>query len=121
MKGGKPGGVPYNFGKGSGTKDKGDTHKGLGSQPKRGEQRKFGGYCDWCWRIGNKEAQCWFKQGYMKSNPSQDTLQRDSREWTNTSEEGPGHNQPKGKGKGEGKGKRKHPGKGNTTKTDWTS
>ena len=39
--------------------------------------RKFGGYCNWCWRIGHKEAQCWFKQEYMKSNPSQDPLQRD--------------------------------------------
>ena len=35
-------------------------HKGLGFQLERGEQRKFGGYCNWCWRIGHKEAQCWF-------------------------------------------------------------
>ena len=49
----------------------------------------------------------------MKSNPSQDPLQRDIREWSNTSEKGQGHSQPKGKGKGKGKGKRKHPGKGN--------
>ena len=49
----------------------------------------------------------------MKSNPSQDTLQRDIRECSNTSEKGQGHSQPKGKGKGKGKGKRKHPGKGN--------
>ena len=47
-------------------------HKGLRFQPERGEQRKFGGYCNWCWRIGDKEAQCWFKQEYMKSKPSQD-------------------------------------------------
>ena len=47
----------------------------------------------------------------MKSNPPQDQLQRDIREWTNTSEKGQGHSQPKGKGTG--KGKRKHPGKGN--------
>ena len=45
----------------------------------------------------------------MKSNPPQDTLQRDIREWSNTSDKGQGHSQPKGKGKG----KRKHPGKGN--------
>ena len=32
-KGGKPNGVPYNFGKSSGTKGKGETHKGLGFQP----------------------------------------------------------------------------------------
>ena len=60
VKGGKPDGVPYIFGKGSGTKGKGKMHKGLGFQPERGEQRKFGGYCNRCWRIGHKEAQCWF-------------------------------------------------------------
>ena len=49
----------------------------------------------------------------MKSNPSQDKLQRDIREWSNTSQKGQGHSQPKGKSKGKGKGKRKHPGKGN--------
>ena len=49
----------------------------------------------------------------MKSNPSQDPLQRDIREWSNTSKIGQGHNQPKGKSKGKGKGKKKHPGKGN--------
>ena len=52
----------------------------------------------------------------MKSNPTQDPLQRDSREWTNTSEKGQGHGQPKGKGKG----KRKHPGKGNHTQDEET-
>ena len=40
----------HNFGKGSGTKGKGKMHKGPGFQPERGEQRKFGGYCNWCWR-----------------------------------------------------------------------
>ena len=49
----------------------------------------------------------------MKSNPSQDPLQRDIREWSNTPEKMKGHSQPKGKGKGKGKGKRKNPGKGN--------
>ena len=49
----------------------------------------------------------------MKSKPSQDPLQRDIREWSNTSEKGQGYNQLKGKGKGKGKGKRKHSGKGN--------
>ena len=110
-KGGEPSGVPYNFGKNSATKGKGTMHKGLGFQRERGEQRKFGGYCNWYWRIGHKEAQCWFKQEYMKSTPSQHLLQRDIREWSNTSEKGQGHSQPKGKGKGTGK--RKHPGKGN--------
>ena len=69
--------MPYNFGKGSGIKGKGKIHKGQGFQPEPGEQRKFGGYCNWCWRIGHKEAQCWFNQEYMKSNPSQDPLQRE--------------------------------------------
>ena len=77
-------------------------HKGLGFQPGRGEQRKFVGYCSLCWRIGHKEAQFWFKREYMKSNPPQDMLQRDIREWTNTSEKGQGHSQPKGKGQGKG-------------------
>ena len=49
----------------------------------------------------------------MKSNPSQDPLQRDIREWSNTSEKGQGHSQPKGKGKGDGKGKRKRKGNHN--------
>ena len=49
----------------------------------------------------------------MKSNPSQDPLQRDIREWSNSAENGQGHSQPKGKGKGKGKGKKKYPGKGN--------
>ena len=112
-KGGKTNGVPYNFGKGSGSTGKEKIHKGLGFQPERGEQRKVGGYCNCCWRIGNKEAQCWFEQEYMKSNPSQDPLQRDIRDWSNTSEKGQGHSQPKAKDKGEGMGKRKYPGKGN--------
>ena len=76
---GKPSGVPYNFGKGSGTKGKGKMHNGLGFQRERGGQRKFGGCCNWCWRIGHKEAECLFKQEYMKSNPSQDLLKRDIR------------------------------------------
>ena len=45
----------------------------------------------------------------MKSNPSQDPFQRDIRDWSNTSEKGQGHSQPKGKGDGNGKRK----GKGN--------
>ena len=100
VKGGKPSGVPHNFGKCSGTKVKGKMHKGLRFQHERGEQRKLGGYSNWCWRIGHKEARCWFKQEYMKSNPRQDPLQRDIREWTNTSEKGQGHSQPTGEGKG---------------------
>ena len=81
VKGGKHSGVPHNFGKGSGRKGKGSIHKGLGFEPERGEQRKFGGCCDWCWRIGHKEARRCFFQGCMKSNPSQDPLQRDIRDW----------------------------------------
>ena len=51
-KGGKQGGK---------SKGKGKLHKGLGFQPERGEQRRFGGYCKCCWRIGHKEAQCWLQ------------------------------------------------------------
>ena len=110
VKGGKPNGVSYNFGK-SDTKGKGKMHKRLGFQPERGEQRRFGGYCNWCCRIDHKESQCWFRQEYTKNNQPQDPLQRDIRAWSNSAEKGQGYNQPKGKGKG--KGKRKHPGKGN--------
>ena len=99
MKGGNADGVQYNFGK-SGTKGKGKMHK-----------RCFGRYCNWCWRIGHKESQCWIQQEYTKSNPPQDPLQRDIRECSNSAEKGQGHNQPKGKGKG--KGKRKHSREGN--------
>ena len=37
----------------------------------------------------------WFKQEYMEDNPPQDPLQRDIREWSNSAENGQGHNQPK--------------------------
>ena len=42
--------------KGSGTKSKGKLMKDIGFQPERGEQRKFGGYCNWCWQIGLKKS-----------------------------------------------------------------
>ena len=116
-KGGKPNGVPRNFGKGSGTKGKGEMRSGLGFQPERGEQGKFGGYRNWCWRIGHKEAQCWFKQEYMKSNPSQDPLQRDICEWSDTSEKGQGHSQPKGKEKVKTRARENIQEKGTTTRT----
>ena len=100
--------MPYNFGK-NGTKGKGKLHKGLGFQPERGEQRHFGGYCNWCWRLCHKEAQCWFKQEY-KEESTAGPVAKDLREWSNSAEKGQGHNQPKGKGEGKngGKGKRKH-------------
>ena len=91
---------------------KGKVHKGFGFQPERGEQRTFGGYCNWCWRI-----QCWFKQEYMKSNPSQDPLQRDNREWSNTSEKGQGHNQPRAKAKVKARARKNIQEKGTTTRT----
>ena len=121
-KGEKPNGLPHNFPKSSGTKGKGKMLKGLGFPPERGEQRKIGGYCNCCWRIGHKESQSWFKQEYVKSNPSQDPLQRGIREWSNTSEKGQGHRQPKGKGKSKGKGKRKHSRNGKPQPgSDWIS
>ena len=49
---------------------------------------------------GTKKPSVGFKQEYMKSTPPQDPLQRYIREWSNTSEEGQSHSQPKGKGKG---------------------
>ena len=98
-------------------REQGKMHKGLGFQPQRGEQRRVGGYCNWCWRIGHKEAQCWFGQEYTKSNAPQDPLQRDIRAWTNPAEKGQGHNQPKGRGKGKEKAKDKSHEKGTTTRT----
>ena len=65
-KGGKSYGVSYNFGKGSGTKDKEKMDKGQGFQSERDEQRQFGGYCDWGWRRGHEEVQCCFKKSTWK-------------------------------------------------------
>ena len=48
-------------------------------------------------RICHEEAQCWFEQEYMKSNASQDPLQRDIRELSNTSEKGKVTASPKAK------------------------
>ena len=68
--GGQRSGEPYNFGKSSGTKDKGNMHKRLGFQPERSEKRKFGGFSNWCWRIGHKEAQ---SLGYRRVFEEQST------------------------------------------------
>ena len=46
--------------------DKGKLHKGVGKNPNRSEAHRFGGKCNWCWRLGHKEAQCWFRQAYDK-------------------------------------------------------
>ena len=120
VKGGKPNGVPYNFGKGSGTKGKGKMHEGLGFQHERGEQRKIGGYCNWCWRIGHKEAQRWFKQEYMNSNPSQDPLQRDIREFVNgqtRQRKGKVTASPRAKAKAKARARENLQEKGTTTRT----
>ena len=96
------------------SKGKGKMHKGLGFQPVLGEQRRSGGYCNWCWRLGHKEAQCWFKQESSKSSPPQDPLQRDTREWTTSAErKGKVTTSPKEKDKEKGKIHRKE----TTTKT----
>ena len=49
----------------------------------------------------------------MKSNPSQDPLQGDIREWSNTSEKGQSHNQPRAKAKAKARVRKKHSGRGN--------
>ena len=59
------GGKDHPKGKG----DKGKMHKGLGYHPREGEQRRFGGHCNWCWRIGHKADKCWFRMEWMKQNP----------------------------------------------------
>ena len=87
-------------------KAKGSCTQDSDSNPSAGEQRRCGGYCNWCWRNGYKEAQSWFEQKCTKSNPP-DPLQRDIREWTNPAENRRGHNQlKKGKGNTPGKGNR---------------
>ena len=111
VRGGKPNGVSYNFGKGSGTKGLRNCSKDSDVNPSVVNSESLVDTAIGVGESGTKRAQCWFKQEYMKSNPSQDPLQRDIREWSNTSEKGQGHSQPKGKGKGMDK--RKHPGKGN--------
>ena len=48
--------------KGDGKGGKGKLHKGMGKSPDRAEHRRFGGMCNWRWRVGHKETACWFKQ-----------------------------------------------------------
>jgi hypothetical protein len=43
---------------GKGKNYKGKGHKGLGKDPSRSEAERFGGKCNWCWRICHKEGQC---------------------------------------------------------------
>ena len=94
-KGGKPDGVPYNFGKGSGTKGKGKCTKDSDLNPSVVNSESL---VDTVIGVGeSRKPSVGLKQEYMKSNPSQDLLQRDIREWSNTSEKGQGHSQPKGK------------------------
>ena len=45
---------------------KGKAHKSFGKHAAKGDQKKFGGYCNYCWRLWHKEAQCWFKQKYQQ-------------------------------------------------------
>ena len=48
--------------------DKGKLHKGFGKNPGRSEAYRFGGKCNWCWRIGHKGAQCLFRSAYDQYN-----------------------------------------------------
>ena len=43
-------------------------HKGMGKSPDRAERRRFGGMCNWRWRVGHKETACWFKQEYERTS-----------------------------------------------------
>ena len=38
----------------------------MSKNPERSEYRKFGGKCNWCWRVGHKEEQRWFKKAYAE-------------------------------------------------------
>ena len=41
--------------------DKSKLHTGLSKGPQRSEARRFGGKCNWCWRLGHKERGCGYK------------------------------------------------------------
>ena len=60
--------------------DKGKLHKGLSKNPERSEARRFGGKCNWCWRIGHTEAQCWFKKAYMDWQQQQQNGDKNKKE-----------------------------------------
>ena len=101
-KGGKSNGVPYNSGKGSGTKGKGKCTKDSDFSPSVLSRDVLG---DTAIRAGDSatRSRSVGLNEYTKNNPLQDPLQRGIREWSNSAEMGQGHNQPKGKGKGKGK------------------
>ena len=77
VKGGKPGEAPYNFGKG---KAKEKCTKDSDYNPSVVNSESLVDIVFVVGESGTKEAQCWLGQGYMKSNPPQDPLQRDFRE-----------------------------------------
>ena len=57
-------------------KDKGKLHKGVGKDPHRSEAHRFGGKCNWCWRLGHKENQCWFRQAYEKYSKAREAYDK---------------------------------------------
>ena len=54
--------------KGGKKDNKGKDHKAYGKTPAQGKAKWFGGHCDYCWRLGHKKANCWFKLEYEKWN-----------------------------------------------------
>ena len=116
-KGGKPNGVPYNCGKGSGTKGKGKIAQRSVSNPSVVNSK---GLVDTVNGVGGsttKKPSVGFQQEYLKSNPSQDAPLRDTCEWSNTSEKGQGHSQPKAKVKVKARAGENTQEKGTTTRT----
>ena len=111
-KGRKPNGVPNSFGKGSGTKDKEKCTEDSEFNPSVVNSESL---VDTVIGVGEsaiKKPSVGLNKSARRAIHLKTPLQRDIREWSNTSEKGQGHSQPKEKGKGKGKAKRKHPGKG---------
>ena len=71
----------------------------------------FGGYCNWCWRTGHKEAQCWLKQGTQRAIHHKTRCQETFVNGRTQQRKGKVTASPKVKVKA--RGKRRHPGKGN--------
>ena len=95
------------------SKSKGKIHKVLGFQRERGEQRRIGGYCNWCWRIDHKEAQCWLKQEYKNKTRYKETFVNGRTQWR----KGKVTASPKVKVKGKAKARENVQEKGTTSRT----
>ena len=87
VKGGKPDGVPYNFGKGVvAQRAKEKFMKDSDFNPSVVNNESLVDTAIGVGKSGTTKPRVGFEQEYMKSNPKQDPLQRDIHEWSNMSE-----------------------------------